>query len=166
MALRLHNKRWYPVILLVGSAVVVAAWLRFLTGHRPELLLSFIGAVAGLTYFIYRQHLYETKLFKELFVEFNARYGKLNDGLNRILVGPKRSDLSETERGLVFSYFNLCAEEYFFYKAGYIDEYVWQSWCHGMNVFFGHPQIRDLWDADCKAGSYYGFHPNASSAPK
>jgi hypothetical protein len=166
LALRLHNKRWYPIIFLVGSAVVVAAWFRFVPGHRPELLLSGVGAIGGFTYFFYRQHLDETKLFKELYVEFNARYDKLNDGLNTILVGRKEGELSESERELIFSYFNLCAEEYFFYKAGYIDQSVWQAWCRGMDVFFTHPRIRDLWDADCRANSYYGFRPGVSSAPK
>ena len=160
MALRLHNKKWYPLIFLAGSAAVLVGWFRFATEHRPELLLSGIGAVAGLTYFIYRQHLDETKLFKELFVEYNARYDKLNDGLNAIILGPREGDLSEHDRELVFSYFNLCAEEYFFYKAGYVDYRVWKSWCRGMSVFFGHPRIRDLWDRDCKADSYYGFDPD------
>lgn len=160
MALRLHNKKWYPLIFLVCSATVVAAWLHFAAGRRPELLLSGIGAVAGFTYFLYRQHLDETKLFKELFLEFNARYDKLNDGLNRILFGPREGNLSEAERDLLFSYFNLCAEEYFFYKAGYLEQHVWKSWHRGMDVFFKDPRIRDLWDRDCKADSYYGFHPD------
>lgn len=124
MALKLHNKRWYPVIFLIGSATVIAAWFRFAARHPPDLLLSGIGAVAGFTYFLYRQHLDETKLFKELFVEFNARYDKLNDDLNTILFGPREGDLSDTERELLFSYFNLCAEEYFFYKAGYLDDHA------------------------------------------
>jgi hypothetical protein len=28
-----------------------------------------------------------------------------------------------------------------------------------MLVFFTHPRIRNLWDHDCKADSYYGFSP-------
>jgi len=160
MALRLHNKKWYPLIFLVGAAIVVAAWFRFAAGHRPELLLSCIGAVAGFTYFFYRQHLDETKLFKELFIEFNRRYDKLNDRLNAILFGVCEGDLSDTERDLLFSYFNLCAEEYFFYRAGYIDHRVWKSWRRGMRIFFAHHRIRALWDRDCKADSYYGFQPD------
>lgn len=160
MALRLHNKRWFPLIFLGGAIALLAVWLRFAIGHPPELLLSCIGVIAGFAYFIYRQHLDETKLFKELFVEFNARYDKLNDGLNEILFGLNDGDLSEHDRQLLFSYFNLCAEEYFFYKAGYIDHNVWKSWHRGMKVFFGHPQIRDLWKHDCQAGSYYGFQPD------
>jgi hypothetical protein len=159
MALRLHNRRWYPHIVLIGSAAVIAAWLRFAAGHPPELLVSAIGVVAAFTYFIYRQHLDEAKLFKELFAEFNVRYDALNDDLNTILFGPPEGLLSADEREHLFSYFNLCAEEYFFYKAGYIDRLVWESWYRGMKVFFMHPRIQALWEQDCKTGSYYGFRP-------
>ena len=159
MALRLHNRRWYPLIFLIGFATVIAAWLRFAAGHRPELLASAIGGIAGFTYFLYRQHLDETKLFKELFKEFNARYDALNDDLNTILSGPSEGSLSPDEKKPVFSYFNLCAEEYFFYKAGYIDRRVWESWYRGMGVFFKHPRIHALWKQDCEADSYYGFLP-------
>jgi hypothetical protein len=159
MALKLHNRRWYPIIFLIGFAMVVVAWRRFAAGHRPELLLSAIGGVAGFTYFLYRQHLDEAKLFKELFIEFNTRYGVLNDGLNAILFSSTEGLLSASEREHVFSFFNLCAEEYFFYRAGYIDQDVWGSWYRGMKVFFDHQRIRALWDKDCKADSYYGFRP-------
>jgi len=165
LPLKLHNKRWYPFIFLAGSAAVITAWLYFSTGHRPELLFSSVGAVAGLTYFLYRQHLDETRLFKELFVEFNARYAVLNDGLNKILFGPTEGLLTPDERDRLFSYFNLCAEEYFFYQAGYFDQQVWASWYRGMTPFFSHPRIRALWDQDSKSDSYYGFQPPKSSLP-
>jgi hypothetical protein len=159
MALTIHNRRWYPLILLIGFAVVIATWFRFAADHRPELLLTAIGGIAGFTYFLYRQNLDETKLFKELFVEFNARYDALSDDLNAILRGPTEGSLSADEQEHLFSFFNLCAEEYFFFKAGYIDRHVWGSWRRGMNVFFKHPRIQALWDQDCKADSYYGFRP-------
>ena len=159
MALKLHNKRWYPFVFLTGSAAVIAAWYNFAAEHRPELFISAVGAAAGFTYFLYRQHLDETKLFKELFVEFNLRYAALNDHLNAILFGPSEGDLSTEERARLFSYFNLCAEEHLFYTAGYIDHHVWSSWYRGMKVFFGHPRIRALWVQDCGTDSYYGFTP-------
>lgn len=87
---------------------------------EPKLLATGIGGVAGFTYFLYRQHLDDTKLFKELFAEFNARYDTVNDDINAILSGPTDGALSAREKDRLFSYFNLCAEEYFFYKAGYI----------------------------------------------
>ena len=118
-----------------------------------------LGGVVGFNYFIYRQHLDEAKLFNELFAGFNDRYDALNDHLNAILFGPHDGLLSADERERLFSYFNLCAEEYLFYKAGYIDREVWEFWRRGMKVFFKHPRIQALWVQDCKADSYYGFRP-------
>src|ERR1700730_1649451 len=151
MALTLHNRRWYPLVFLILSATAIIAWLSFPAVHRQELLVSAIGGAAAFIYFLYRQHLDEAKLFKELFVEFNARYDALNDDLNAILFGPPEGLLSSDEREHIFNYFNLCAEEYFFYKAGYIDRHVWGSWYRGMNVFFKQPRIQALWEQDCKA---------------
>jgi hypothetical protein len=159
MALTLHNRRWYPLVFLILSATAIAACLTFPAVLRPELLVSAIGGVAAFTYFLYRQHLDEARLFKELFAEFNARYDALNDDLNTILFGPPEGLLSAGEREHLFSYFNLCAEEYFFYTAGYIDRRVWESWYRGMKVFFKQPRIQALWEQDCKADSYYGFRP-------
>jgi len=159
MALKLHNRKWYPCIFALGCAVVVSLWFCLAGGHRPELLASGIGAVAGFTYFLYRQHLDEKKLFKNPFLEFNTRYDDLNDPLNDIRFSPAEGDLVGEERDTAFSYFNLCAEEHFFYTAGYIDHQVWLSWRRGMKDFFDHPRIRRLWDSDCKPDSYYGFTP-------
>jgi hypothetical protein len=159
MALRLHNRRLYPLSFLVGSAVVIAAWWRFDAAHRSELLATAIVGVASFTYFLYRQHLDEAKLFKELFTEFNLRYDTVNDDINAILIGPRDGALSAREKDRLFSYFNLCAEEYFFYKAGYIDRQVWESWCRGMKAFYKHPRIQPLWDEECKSDSYYDFRP-------
>jgi hypothetical protein len=168
MALRLHNKKWYPCIFLIGSAAVVAGF-HLATVNRPDLLLSCIVAVAGFTYFLYRQQLDETKLFKDLFVEFNERYDKMNDGLNKILYGPPNGDLSRSEMDLLFRYFNLCSEEYLFYNAGYIDQQVWKSWSKGMDIFFKHPRVSALWESERGSDSYYGFTrkpPNPSPLPK
>jgi hypothetical protein len=160
MALKLHNKKWYPLIFLILSVAFITTCFLLPITHQPQLLFSGIVAIAGFVYFLYRQHLDETKLFKELFVEFNKRYDVLNDNLNTVLFGPREGELTDAEREVLFRYFNLCAEEYFFYQAGYIDHDVWKSWHTGMATFFAHPRIRKLWDGDCKADSYYGFKPD------
>jgi hypothetical protein len=159
MPLKLRNRRLYPLIFLILCAAAIAACWRFPEVHRPELLVAAIGGVAGFTYFLYRQHLDETKLFKELFAEFNRRYDDINDDLNAIRSAPPGRSLSPQEKERLFSYFNLCAEEYLFYKAGYIDGDVWKSWYRGMEVFFKHPPIREVWGQDSEADSYYGFRP-------
>lgn len=163
MALRLHNIRLYPLIFLIGIAAVIVAWSKVPAVHKPELLVSGIGGIAGFTYFLYRQHLDEAKLFKDLFTDFNARYDALNDHLNAILFRPHEGALSAEEKDHLFSYFNICAEEYLFYKAGYIDRSVWESWYRGMGVFFKNPLIWELWEQESVADSFYGFRPPQSA---
>ena len=98
----------------------------------------------------------ELRLFKELFVEFNARY----DGLqNRLLSIAQRTDgeLSSEESLVVYQYFNLCAEEFLFYRLGYIDPAAWFAWRNGMQFYLANPRIRRLWEKDVKSNSYYGL---------
>jgi hypothetical protein len=161
MALRLHNRSWYPLAFLICFVSPVVAWFKFTAGQPPTLLISAIGGIIGVFYFLYHQHLDETKLFKELFTDFNSRYDALKIDLNAILFDPSEDVLSSFQREKVFNYFNLCAEEYFFYKAGYIDHDVWKSWCRGMHLFFSHPRIQGLWEQERKE-SYYGFQPPSS----
>ena len=141
----------------------VVFWISFVGRGHGELLLGVIAAIAGFFYFLYKQHLDETKLFKELFVEFNRRYDCLNNRLNKIVSSEATGALNDEERGVVFDYFNLCAEEHFFHNAHYIDETVWNAWRHGMAFFFNNSRIRDLWNEDCESAderaSYYGFEP-------
>lgn len=165
MAFKLRRRRFFPAIfvIVVLAVCVVCFFFAKLNPElfliHPELFLTGIGAVAGFAYFIYRQHLDETGLFKEMFVDFNARYDKLNNDLNRIIDGPKSGLLSIVERDTVFKYFNLCAEEHLFHEAGYIDDEVWKAWQKGMTIFFSHSRIATLWKSEEETDSYYGFHP-------
>lgn len=65
--------------------------------------------------------------------------------------------LALADKQVLFDYFNLCAEEYLYYKTGFIDEEVWASWLRGMGAFAKVEHIRSLWQAELEAGSYYGF---------
>jgi hypothetical protein len=52
---------------------------------------------------------------------------------------------------------NLCAEEYLYFKSGYVDAEVWQSWLRGMRFFAAKPEILSVWKEELASGSYYGF---------
>jgi len=162
MPLKLRNRAKFPYYFLIASTLTIAGWIRFAPQHPPELLLSIFVGIAGFAYFLYGQHLNETKLFKELFLEFNARYDKLNKELNAVLSSQADGALSASDRDTLFAFFNLCAEEYFFYTIGYVDQHVWSAWSNGMAVFFRHVRIRELWASECKTESYYGFTPPLS----
>jgi hypothetical protein len=64
---------------------------------------------------------------------------------------------SREDRQVLMDYFNLCAEEYLYFNAGYIDTSVWKSWMRGMKAYAAVPAIRGLWEKELQSGSYYGF---------
>jgi hypothetical protein len=157
MAFKLQRKRSFPH-LFVGLAVAVLAVAIALRDRiSSEWLLSVVGALAAFVYFLYQRHLEETKLFKELFVEFNARYDRLNSDLNRIREAPESKLLEAGDKRILSDYFNLCAEEFLFQEADYIDEKVWQSWLRGMAYYAGQPRILAVWREEVGQESYYGF---------
>lgn len=124
---------------------------------KPEIFYAFIGGIASFAYFIQKQKLEETSLFRQLFDRFNERYDKMNEQLSQISLGDTSVQLLPTEVKVLIDYFNLCAEEYLYYKRGYIPRDVWCSWCNGMQWYYANPQIRALWDKELEAESFYGF---------
>ena len=114
-------------------------------------------AVISSVFLIQKHKLEELRLFTDLFKEFNKRYDKLNESLNQII--SKDGDLEPDETKDLFDYFNLCGEEYLYYREGYILPHVWKAWKNGMPVFFENKRIKKLWDEECKTESYYGFKP-------
>jgi hypothetical protein len=153
----LGNHKWYPwLFLALCFAFSAIAYEVAGKNLRIEWAISALGAAGGLTTFLYTQHLQETRLFTELFQQFNARYNALNNRLNLIAAGQSR-ELSREDRQVLMDYFNLCAEEYLYYRAGYIDPSVWKSWTRGMTAYSDIPSIRELWDEELHSESYYGF---------
>lgn len=157
--LRLTRRSYYPLfVALAFFAIIWAVHVVLPEARRADFFAPAVLATAGFAYFLYAQHLQETKLFAELFRQFNERYDALNGDLNEILERPTTQLLSLAERQSLYDYFNLCAEEYMYYKAGYIDLEVWKSWKNGMKVYHAHAAIRSLWIEELKSGSYYSFN--------
>lgn len=150
----LSQHSYYPWLF----AVLVLAVLFILPERRsPELLLPAIGSVAAFVHFLYLQHNQNTERFICLFLDFNARYDRLNNDLNELFLKDGALLLTNQEKQLLYDYFNLCAEEYLYFKAGYIDVEVWRSWLRGMRYFAGNTAIQSLWKEELTSGSYYGF---------
>src|SRR6266576_2022459 len=149
----LRHYLWVAIALLMTALGAV-----FLI--RPGTWQDWLGILAVPFAFLVtlqRQKIEELELFKRLFSEFNRRYDKMNDELNAIKDGPEDEPLSVGERNLLFDYFNLCGEEYLFYRQGYIFPEVWDAWYNGMAIFHDDPRIKKLWDDELKTCSYYGF---------
>lgn len=142
-------------ILLCIGAIVVGVRLseRFDLG----LVATIIGGILSSVYFVQKQKLEELKLFNELYTTFNSRYDDLNEGLNEIWRGDLGGELEPGELDTLYNYFNLCGEEYFYYKQGYIYQEVWKAWRNGMKIFYQNERIKKAWAKELKNDSYYGF---------
>jgi len=150
----------YDYHFVVTFALLIVAFLlwAFIPSIQTWSFLSTsIAAILGLSYFALKQHLDETRLFKELFSEFNARYDKLNEALYTISKAPENQPLTTEEIMRLYDYFNLCAEEYLYYRKGFIYPEVWQAWHNGMKIFCQFSRIRKLWEKELQTNSYYGF---------
>lgn len=154
----LSRRGYYPWIFLALVLVANAFVLLFLPSQvSPEMLLSVTGSVAALIHFLYAQHNHNTEQFIGLFQDFNARYDQLNGRLNTIVERDDSFVLTAEDTQVLYDYFNLCAEEFLYFKSGYIDLEVWSAWLRGMKFYASKPEIRRLWEADLQSGSYYGF---------
>jgi hypothetical protein len=161
----LRRRAYYPLLFLVLLAVIAFIALSrqdwdFKTEHLWALLL----AAAAFVHFLYQQHSSGTERFIQLFEAFNRRYDEMNKELNAIADSPDSTPLSADEIAVLYDYFNLCAEEFLFYDAGYIDDRVWESWRNGMKHFFCKPRIARVWASERAQNSYYGFVPPRCAA--
>lgn len=65
--------------------------------------------------------------------------------------------LPTEDRDLIVDYFNLCAEEYLFFREGYIHREVWRSWCRGMSWYLKRHPFKDVWNEEVQTESFYGL---------
>lgn len=147
-------KNYWWIGLLLGSAAAGSAYF-FGGEERVGLVGAAIAGTLGFYYFVQQQKLAETQLFHDLFTAFNGRYNELNGPLAEI--ASRSGSLSDSDRNLIVDYFNLCAEEYLFYKEGYIHRDVWRSWCRGMLWYLRRHPFRDVWHDEVRIESFYGL---------
>lgn len=154
----LNRKRAYPWIFGAAATVVMVAFpFMPAKAQAPELMLSVVGAIATFVHFLYSQHNANTDRFMRLFREFNQRYDKLNNQLNSIVHRSGEPIVDPADHQTLYDYFNLCAEEFLYAEAGYIDAEVWLSWLKGMRYYASFSEVRRIWSRELAQGSYYGF---------
>ncbi len=153
----IHN-HYLAIVLCILILTVVLTAVLYAVGADWKFLLAVIGGLLSFVYFIQNQQLEEARLLKELISDFNERYDSLNGELNAIVrLEDKGEEPGETEKDALYDYFNLCSEEYLFYRRGYIYQEVWKAWVAGMKTFFSDKRIWNLWEKERKNGSYYGL---------
>jgi hypothetical protein len=137
------------LILLVHFKRAVTDW---------PVALTLVVGLFTFAYTVQKQGLEESKLFRDLFGEFNRRYDKVDPKLNQILwEDDQKSPLTAGQKDTLNRYFNLCAEEYLYFRKGYIDPRVWDAWIKGMKIYCQNMRIRDFWSAELQNDAYYGF---------
>lgn len=157
MKFSIRHRTRHPWFFLFGCFATFGLSFLFASSDRLNAIITTLTAVGGATAFLHTRHSQEVALFRELFREFNARYDLLNERLNEIWHRPKGVSLKETDLGVLYDYFNLCAEEQMYERAGCIDADVWLAWENGMRFFASDDEIVGLWEKEIEQGSYYGF---------
>jgi hypothetical protein len=147
----LNRRYWWSVVpLLCILGVLIAS-----RGLNERSGAASVAIVMGFIYFVQKQRIAELTLFNSLFREFNNRYDGFNGKLRKIMATV--TDLTPIQCRVLEDYFNLCAEEYFYFKHGIIDDEIWKSWCRGMLSYLGDDRIRAQWHTEEKADSHYGL---------
>ncbi len=129
-----------------------------------SLVLGTIGIILTAYYSWHTKKISHEQMLKQLFKEFNERYDLLNEHLLKIeREYPNYVDFNKNNnielRQKVIDYFNLCAEEYFWYRhKKRIDKVIWRSWHAGMNYWYRLDTIKKLWKKETENNgriSYY-----------
>ena len=151
----LFKHYWWASLALLAVVLIAASWRGLFTD--PTFTIALTGTIISLFFFVQKQALEETWLLKELFESFNARYDEMNKDLAEIAAPYNHEELSPTEKTVLVDYFNLCAEEYLYFRRGYLPPEVWESWSRGMSFYWKNDRIQPFWEYELKTGSYYGF---------
>ncbi len=150
------------LISLLAISIVFVTYL--LINYDEKILLGAVGITITFYFGVTKVQIENDRFFKELFRDFNERYSELNKPLYDIAGSIKTKEmLSFEEKDTIYDYFNLCAEEYYWFKKNRISNDVWKSWKSGMDFWYEKPIIKNMWEDELKNSksrlSYY-LKPN------
>lgn len=148
--------------------IIILIALVFYPNNEPiriEILISVITLIVTFSFGLLKQRIEDDRIFKELFISFNSRYDeKLNDVFNRMAINDdskKTKELKKSEKLLIIDYFNLCSEEFLWYRKGRIPQEIWEAWEQGIIINLSLPLVKTLFEEEtehtAKKASYYGF---------
>lgn len=118
------------------------------------ILVGVIAAVIAVRFEHKKTYLEDQSFRRDIFFKYNEKYNDLNDALEVLLKIELEDDTiqrfyggkplyqvweqytddpkNEDKVKKVFDYINLCSEEFYWYKKGFIEEDVWVCWKKGM----------------------------------
>jgi hypothetical protein len=146
---------------------------------KDDNLITVMGGIIASSWAILWKMKEESRVEKELFDKFNERYDeRFNDilntlrkekKLNEILKkGGRKNDKDENVlmdeqdvTNLIIDYFNMCSEEYLWYKKGLISKDIWNAWLSGFKSNLKIKVVKEIWDKELEDSSstesYYGL---------
>ena len=123
----------------------------------PGNLVALCVGALGVVYFVQKQKNDDLQLFERLFTRFNERYAAMHADVQWVAAGRDAGGDVARDREVLDAYFNLCAEEYLFYREGRILPPVWRAWCRGITAHLESDRVRAYWEAEELRGSHYGL---------
>ena len=150
-----ESKRHWPWFLFFTITAIAVLPLLPHPYSEPEVLVGSVGGIWALAFYRQSQHAENARFLMELLKTFNERYDGMNDGLQNAIRSPKA--FTDADKDLFIDYVNLCAEEWLFWKDGYIYDAVWNAWENGMRQYAKDPRVKELWLLERESNSYYGF---------
>jgi hypothetical protein len=148
-----HARSWLLFLIGISAGALLYAFAPAV--RKQELVLAWVAGCWAITHFQHQHTLESNKFFFELFNRFNQRYDEMNNALQLIADG--EGPLTSEDRARVVDYFNLCAEEYMFYRRGYIPEDVYRAWRAGMDYYAKSERFGSVWEEESGTQSYYGY---------
>lgn len=138
------------------------------------IILAIVATLIALKHNKVTSQLNNDNLQKQLFTEFNGRYDKLNDLLQFILdfdeeeIRRYNNSENDTLFGVykksfikfkINDYFNLCAEEYYWFSKNRIDDRIWDAWKKGMNDIYNKSLIiKEQWQEEIQNDGWKSFY--------
>lgn len=145
------NKELIQILMLF----LILGIVLFSITSKWELILSVVGVGITLAFGVSQSKLANDRMFKELFTEFNQRYNNLNDDLQRITL---EGELNHSDSLKIIDYFNLCAEEYMWFRKSRISCEVWDSWVNGIASYKKNDHFKEVACSEREFdSSYYHF---------
>jgi hypothetical protein len=98
------------------------------------------------------------KAQREIFIEYNRQFDKLNDELNNIIEGHIHNNTNAAD-AIIQDYLNLCSEEYLMKIEGFISDKVWRNWKTGIVFYLQYESVRKVFRREKLRAhaSYYGL---------
>jgi hypothetical protein len=151
-----HKSAHWPWFLLFTVVLFVAVPSLPAPYSNLQILTASVGGLWALAFYLQQRHAEDARFMRALMTDFNTRYDRMNNTLQAV-VWSKGVPFTEKQNLQFIEYFNLCAEEWLFWRMGYIDEVVWKAWENGMRQYSKDERVYELWAIEAGTDSYYGF---------